>query len=172
MPEIPTELLNLLPVQLMSIALFLVILVWLLKAMQGIVVGISGWRKDEGEAAAKLRVSRDKELREAIESARDARTAEARWYGQWTVLNEDMRKKNDTLADLGKAKDALDRENAKMQLRLRLYEAFMESDVVSSETRASWRVFRKMSDAAKNRASDEGSTSATVARLPSESDAP
>lgn len=154
LPVIPTELLNILPVQLMSIALFLIILVWLFKAVQGILSSIAGWRKDETGAAAKLRTERAEELRASIAAARDARQAEARWYGQWVEINEELRNKTNVLADLGKVKDALERDNIQLRMRLHLYEAFLDSDVISSETRTAWGVFRKMSDAAKRRADD------------------
>lgn len=158
-PSLPPDLLRLLPVQLTGIMLVLVIIVWLFNAIKGLISSISNWRKDELDSAAKLRTERDKELRDAIAAARDARQSEARWYGQYTEATEENRELRSVLRELGAAKDKLERDNAALGVRLRLYEAFMESENVSEESKVAWRIFKRMSDQARQRSEDrpEGS---------------
>lgn len=149
---IPQEILALLPIEIVGPILFLIVVVWLFGAVKGIITNIASWRKDEGESAVRLHVEREKELREAINAAREARLAESRWYGQWVEAKEELRKMSYVAAALGRTKDTLEKECAEIGIKARLYEAFLDSDIyVSHDTKVAWDSFRKTSKAVKIR---------------------
>lgn len=138
---IPQEAFTYLPWYVVGGVITIVVIVWLVQAVVGLVKALNGWRRDENEAKATLRAERAKELVDAIGQARDARAAEARWYGQYLALSEEMTALKAKMATLGGEKDALALENGQNAYRLRLHRAFMASNAVSQQSKDAWEVF-------------------------------
>lgn len=138
---IPSEALTYLPWYVVGGIVTIIVIVWLVQAVVGLVKALNGWRKDENTAKSVVRVERARELADSIAQARDARAAEARWYGQYLAQSEEMAALKVRMAALGTERDALALENGQNAYRLRLHRAFMASAVVSEHSKASWAVF-------------------------------
>lgn len=119
----------------------IIVIVWLFQAVVGLIKALHNWRKDENVTRAAVRAERNRELAEAISSAREARASEARWYGQYLALGEEMAQLRARMATLGAEKDALALENSQNAYRLRLHRAFMASPGVSEASKVAWAAF-------------------------------
>jgi hypothetical protein len=138
---IPEEAIAGLPWYVFGGIVTIIVIVWLVQAVVGLVKALTSWRKDESVTQAALRAERNRELAEAITQAREARTSEARWHGQFLTLNEEMNQLKARMATLGAEKDALAIENGQNAYRLRLHKAFMASEAVSEVSKAAWAAF-------------------------------
>jgi hypothetical protein len=159
---IPEEAITSLPWYVFGGIVTIIVIVWLFQAIVGLVKALHNWRKDENVTRAAVRAERNRELAEAIASARESRLGEARWHGQYLAINEEMTQLKARMAALGAEKDALVIENSQNAYRLRLHRAFMGSPVVSEASKAAWEAFLE----AEKRAHDPCEPSPGHPRLP------
>lgn len=138
---IPEEAITGLPWYVFGGIVTIIVIVWLFQAVIGLVKALHGWRKDENVTQAAVRAERNRELAEAIASARESRASEARWHGQYLAINEEMTQLKARMATLGGEKDALAIENSQNAYRLHLHRAFMGTSAVSEASKLAWEAF-------------------------------